>query len=217
MKKLLALSVLLAVFALAETSYGGGSGYVVVYKGTIKASKTIVDVNYTTSVLSTTVNGYWALTINTADGTVFNSNSVIYDAKKKYYKKTQDAASFIPPVDPCNVKILVFALADDEGILEVMAVGKCKLTKVYSEPNLDMRKYVPTTLNGGGFLGSYAIFYQRYSGALTISMTLDSKMTIQANSIPYYSADDMIDNVIVPKIIAKDPSGWISWPGEAMN
>lgn len=129
MKKLLVLSVVLAVFALVQTSYGGGSGYVVVYKGTIKASKTIVDVNDTNAMLSSTVKGYWALTI-LPDGTVFDSNAVIYNANKKYYKTTQHASRFIPPVDPCNVKMLAFALGSDEGMLELIAVGKCSLTQV---------------------------------------------------------------------------------------
>jgi hypothetical protein len=217
MKKLLALSVVLAVFALAQTSYGGGSGYVVVYKGTIKASKTIVDVNDTNSILSNTVNGYWAMTI-IPDGTVFDSNAVIYDAKKKYYKITQDASSFVPPVDPCHVKILAFGLGD-EGILELVAVGKCSLTKVYDDPNIALRKYVPRKLNGGGFIGSYALFdpAQTYSGSMTISLVFDPKLTIQANSPPYYTADTIIDDVIVPELISKDPSGWTSWPGSPVE
>jgi hypothetical protein len=214
MKKLFALSVVLAMFALAQTSYGGGGGYVVVYKGTIKASKTIVDVNDTNSVLSSTIKGYWALAIN-SDGTVSESNGVIYDAKKKYYKITQDASTFIPPVDPCNVRILAFS-PGGEGILELLAVGKCSLTKVYADSAF-VKKYVPKTLNGGGFLGSYAFFdpAQTYTGAMTISMIFDSKLTLQVNSPPYPTVDTIIDTVIVPNLIAKDPSGWTNWPGEA--
>jgi hypothetical protein len=214
MKKLLALSVVLAVLALAQTSYGGGSAFVVVYKGTIKASKTIVAVNDTNSVLSSTIKGYWALAI-TPDGTVFESNGVIYDAKKKYYKKTQDASAFIPPVDPCNVRILAFS-PGGEGILELLAVGKCSLTKVYADSAL-AKKYIPKNLNGGGFLGSYAFFDpdETYTGAMTISMIFDSKLTLQASSPPYYTVDSIIDDVIVPNLIAKDSSGWTNWPGEA--
>jgi hypothetical protein len=215
MKKLLALSVVLAVFAMAQTSYGGGSAFVVVYKGTIKAPKTIVDINDNNSLLSVAANCYLALAINTSNGTVSESNSVIYDAKKKYYKITQDACVFVPPVDPCNARILGFGLSDNKGMLELMATGKCKLTKVYTDPNRALMRYVPQTLNGGGFLGSYALFdtTQPYSGAMTISLILDPKLTIQANSPPYYNADAMIDGVIVPKLTAKDPSGWTSWPG----
>lgn len=81
------------------------------------------------------------------------------------------------------------------------------------------RKYVPKTLNGGGFLGSYALFdpAQTYSGAMTISMIFDPKLTIQANSPPYYNNDTIIDDVIVPSLTAKDPGGWTSWPGRPIS
>jgi hypothetical protein len=217
MKKLLALSVVLAVFVLSQTSYGGGSAFVVVYKGTIKASKTVVDINDTNSLSSCVVHGYWAIAINTSTGDVYDSNAVIYDAKQKYYKKTQDASLFTPPVDPCNVRILAFGLGSDDGILEIVAVGKCKLTRIYDDPNRALRQYVPSGFNGGGFLGSYAIFDHAYSGGLTISMVLDPKLTIQANSVPYYNVHEMIDEVIVPRLTVKDPNGWTSWPGSPLG
>jgi hypothetical protein len=216
MKKLLALSVVLAVFALSQTSYGGGSAYVVVYKGTIKASKTIVEIDDTNLLSSCVVQGYWALAINSSNGTLYDSNAVIYDAKKKYYKKTQNASLFNQPVDPCKVRILSFGLGSDDGVLDIVAVGKCKLTRIYSDPNRALRQYVPSGFNGGGFLGSYAIFDTAYSGGLTISMVLDPKLTIQANSAPYYNVHDMIDDVIVPRLTVKDPNGWTSWPGSPL-
>jgi len=216
MKKLLALSVVLIALALAGTSYGTAT-YVAVYKGTIKSSKVVVDVHDTNTLLPLAISGYWALEFDDPNGEVVNSNSVIYDAKKKYYKKTQDAIMAYPPTDPCNAKVFVFVLESNDGMAELMAIGKGKPTKVYDDPNLALRKYVPKTLTGGGLFVSYAPFDpdHGYNGAVTISMVLDTKMTIQANSTPY-DVNEMIDSVIVPQLTAKDPHGWTNWPSTSL-
>jgi len=212
MKKLLALSAVLIALVLAETSYGL-STYVAVYKGTIKASNVVVDVHDTNSLFPLAVSGYWAMKIDDSNGEVVESNSVIYDAKKKYYKKAQDAIMTYLPTDPCNAKVFVFILDGDEGIAELMAVGKGKPTKVYNDPNLALRKYVPKTLTGGGLLISYAPFdpNHAYTGAVTMSMILDSKITIRANSAPY-DVNEIIDRVIVPQLTARNPREWTNWP-----
>lgn len=82
MKKLLALSVVLAVFAIAETSYG--MGRILVYKGTIKASKMVFDVNDTNNFVPLSIQGYWAVGVvySGSEAFVIDSNVVIYDKKK---------------------------------------------------------------------------------------------------------------------------------------
>jgi len=216
MKKLLALSAVLIALVLAETS--DASTYVAVYKGTIKASNAVVNVNDTNSLFPLAVSGYWAMKIDDSNGEVVEANSVTYDAKKKYYRKAQNAIMAYPPTDPCNAKVFVFILEGDEGIAELMAVGKGKPTKVYDDPNLALRKYVPKTLTGGGLFVSYAPFdpNHAYNGAVTISMTLDTKITIQANSHPY-NVDEIIDRVIVPQLTARNPGGWTNWPSTSMG
>lgn len=220
MKKLLALSVVLVALAMTETSYGiiddddGTVSYVAVYKGTIKSSKTVVDVNDANSLLPLAVCGYWAVGFDDPNGEVIDSNAVIYDAKKKCYKKTQDSVISFYPLDPCNAKVFAFILDGDDGMAQIVAVGKGNLTKVYDDPNLALRKYVPKTLTGAGILVSYAPFDPdyAYTGGVTMSLILDSKLTIQANSTPY-DVNEIIDSVIVPQLTAKDPHGWTNWPG----
>ena len=65
MKKILLFSVLLAALAWCQTVYG--MGRILVYKGTIKASKSIFDVNDTNNFTSKTIQGYWVVEVAPVD------------------------------------------------------------------------------------------------------------------------------------------------------
>jgi hypothetical protein len=211
MRKLVVLSALLAVFALAQTAYGLISVRTLVYKGTIKASKSIFDVNDTNNLTSGTIQGYWAVTIRTTGsnrGSVYDSNAVVYDAKNKFYKIIPDAMT-IDPCDPCHVTLLNFEATDAEGQAWFDVVGKGKLTKYSNDPG-DAKDYVATSLKGTGFINHYDFFdpNNTYSGPMTAALTLDSRWTIYANAGAYDFYETIND--IVASLTSK--GGWTKFP-----
>jgi len=116
---------------------------------------------------------------------------------------------YIDPCDPCRCELLEFYMGDDEGDTGFDVVGKGKLTKVYNDPSAALKKYVPNSMNGGGWIWNYDVFDPRNTllGAVTASMTLDSKLTQSANSDGV--GVDVVINYIVTQLISK--GGWINW------
>jgi len=219
MKKLPVLLAIVAALALNSTSYGTIiSVRTLVYKGSIKASKTIFDVNDTNNLVSGTIQGYWAVTIrdvgsgisdvSTGKGTVVDSNAVVYDAKNKFYKVIPDAMSS-DPCDPCHVVVLSFEATDAEGDTSFDVVGKGKLTK-YSNDTDATKDFVPASLKGGGGFYNYDFFTPAYtfSGPGTVSLTLDTKWTRVANS-DSYDYDNIINDIVTE--LTRN-GGWTNWP-----
>jgi hypothetical protein len=211
MRRLLVLSALLAAFAWSSTSYGAPSIRTLVYKGTIKASKTIFDVNDTNNLISKSIQGYWMVTIvdtGTHEGLVYDSNSVVYDARNKYYKLIPECMS-ADPCDPCHIVLLSFEVTDAEGNASFDVVGKGKLTK-YSNDTDATKDFAPTSLKGAGLVDNFDFFDpdETYSGPVTVSLTLDSGWTRYANSGSYFYGNIIHD--ITAELTRK--GGWTNWP-----
>jgi hypothetical protein len=208
MKKLLVLSVLLAAFAMAETSYG--MARVLVYKGTIKASKLVFDVNDTNNFVPLSIQGYWVVGVAYfgSEAFVFDSNAAIYDKKKEWLKIIPDSVT-IDPCDPCRIEILSFSTSDAEGMFYFDATGKGKLIKDSNDPNTP-KSYVATNMNGTGFISNYDFFtpFQTYSGPILVTLTLDPKLTLEANT-NHYNANETLNNIL-DKLTAKGT--WANWP-----
>ncbi len=192
MRKILLAVVLL--LSMCVISYGAiNSGhYVLVYKGTLSASRTIFDVNDINNLQSGAIKGFWAIDINdsgtTGKGEVLDSNAVLYSPRDKEYTVIPNAIS-INPHDPCFVELLSFSTVDVDGgdfLFEV--VGKGKLTKIYNanklDPNTLVKKFAPLNMKGGG--SSFAFNFLdpelAFSGTFAITMTLDPRLTRNANS-----------------------------------
>jgi hypothetical protein len=214
MRRLLAGLAALAVLGVCVPSYGviipETAHYILVYKGIMKATKTLFDVNDTNNLLSGSMQCYLAIDINDAGddkGEVLDSNAVIYDAKEKYYKVVPNTIE-IQPNDPCRAEALEFYMGDAEGGCAIEVIGTGKLTKVYNEPDAALKKYVPTTMNGIGWLFEYDVFAPSNTlfGTLTASMKLDPKLTQNANS----NGDDVND--VINSIVAHQLTGWRNWP-----
>jgi hypothetical protein len=212
MKKLLVLSVLLAAFAWSQTAYG--MGRVLVYKGTIKAARTIVDVNDTNNMASTTVKAYFALNIyNTHDasyGIVLDSSAVIYNQKTKYYKVIPDVFS-ADPYDPCKVVVMSFSSEDPEGNITFNVTGgKGRPTKYTNDPTYT-KDYIVTVFKGAGVVNEYDLFdpNDTHSGSVTVTMTLDPYWTRQSNPGVYSNIDEVTDD-IVTQLTSR--GGWTNWP-----
>ncbi len=210
MRKASVIFAVLAMFAWSHTSYGRPATRVLAYKGTIKASKSIFDVNDTSRLLSQTIKAYWAVeVVDTGDeeGYVLESAAVIYDTKNKYLKVITDAVS-IDPCDPCGVVMFNFYPSDAEGQMEFYAVGAGKLKK-FSNDAAVAKDFVPMTLKGTGLLLNYDFFNPAYtySGPFTVTMTLDSARTRAANP-DLMTPDDVISDVIT-KLTIK--GGWTEW------
>jgi hypothetical protein len=212
MRRLLAGLVVLAVFALCTLSYGAiNSGhYVLVYKSTLTAAKTVFDANNPVNLLSVSFPGYLAVDIcDTADankGRVFDSYGVIYNQKDKVYKLIPNAVN-ISPHDPCNVEMLTFTVSN----FGVDVVGKGKATKVYEpdkkNPNTLVKKYVPTSMKGQGWFDEFNLSDSNmlFLGTAAASLTLDAKLTASANSDG--NNVDEVTNTIT-QLILKDPNSW---------
>jgi hypothetical protein len=211
MRKLPVIIVLLTVFVWSAISYGRPPTRVLVYKGTIKASKSIFDVNDVNNLLTGSIKAYWAIEVidsGESEGQVIDSNAVVYDARDKYYKVIYDAVD-IDPYDPCSVVMFNFNPTDAEGQMEFYAVGKGKLTKFSNDADV-AKDFVPMTLKGTGLLYNYDYFEPVYtcSGPITVTMTLDSAKTRAAN--PYISSPGEIINAIVTNLTKN--GGWTEWP-----
>jgi hypothetical protein len=205
---------LVAAFALCALSYGtSNSGhYVLVYKGSMRAVKTIFDVNDANDLLSRSIRGYWAVDINDTGvdkGEVLDSNAVVYSAPDKYYKVVPDGI-IINPHDPCRVELLSFDMMDGDGEAGFDVLGKGRLTKVYDDHSKALRKYVPIRMKGGGFLSNYNFFdpTDTDTGIVGASIILDSKLTRNANS----NGDnvDQVINGVVTQLTRR--GGWTEWP-----
>ncbi|MGD0572945.1 MAG: hypothetical protein ABSB11_07965 [Sedimentisphaerales bacterium] len=207
MKKVLALSVVLAVFAMAETSYG--MGRILVYKGTIKASNMVFDVNDTNNFVPLSIQGYWVVRVSYFGpyASVTDSNAAIYDKKKDWIKIIPEAVT-IDPCDPCRIEILSFSATDADGYFFFNVAGKGKLTKDSNDPTTP-KSYIATSMNGTGFISNYDFFApdQTYSGPILVTLTLDPKLTLEANS-KNYDVNETLNN-----IVDAFPRGtWHIWP-----
>jgi hypothetical protein len=212
MKKTLTVVTILAALAWCQTSYG--MGRVLIYKGTIKAAKTVVDVNDTNNPASTTIKAYFALNIyNTHDssyGLVLDSSAVIYNPKTKYYKVIPDVFS-ADPYDPCKVVVMSFSAEDPEGDITFNVTGgKGRLTK-YTDDTSYTKDYIVTKFKGAGVVNNYDLFDpdDTYSGSVTVTMTLDSCWTRYSNPGVYSNIDDCMSD-IVAELTYK--GGWTNWP-----
>jgi hypothetical protein len=214
MRKLLVLSALLAAFAWGQTAYG--MGRVIVYKGTIKASKSVFDVNDTNSLISTTLQGYWVINEVNApgesyNGELFSSSVVIYNPKTKYYKVMPDTIE-PDPYDPCKIVMLSYSATDAEGSISFNMTGKGKLTKYTSTPGT-AKDYVVPAFKGTGVITYYDFLdtADTYSGAATISLKMDARYTQYFNAnIGSYSDLGDIMNEIVADLTGS--GGWTNWP-----
>jgi hypothetical protein len=214
MKKVLLFSILLAAFAWCQTVYG--MGRIIVYKGTIKASKSIVDVNDTNSLTSTTLQGYWVINeLNSPgdplNGSLFDGSAVIYNPKTKYYKLMSDSMES-GPHDPCKVVMLSFYSTDPEGSMSFNMTGKGKLTKYTATPGT-AKDYVVPAFKGTGVITYYDFLdtADTYSGAATISLKMDARYTQYFNAnIGSYSDLGDIMNEIVADLTGS--GGWTNWP-----
>ncbi len=207
MKKILALSVVLAVFAMAETSYG--MGRILVYKGTIKASNMVFDVNDANNFVPLSIQGYWVARVSYFGpyASVTDSNSAIYDKKKEWIKIIPEAVT-IDPCDPCRIEILSFSATDADGYFFFNVAGKGKLTKDSNDPTTP-KSYIATSMNGTGFISNYDFFApdQTYSGPILVTLTLDPKLTLEANS-KNYDVNETLNNIVNTL-----PRGtWHNWP-----
>jgi hypothetical protein len=215
MRKLLVLSALLAVFASAQTAYG--MGRVIVYKGTIKASKSVFDVNDTNNFLSTTIQAYWVINVvegGEYKGSLYTSSTVIYNPKLKWLKVMPDAirAIELDPYDPCRIVLFTYHQEDPDGSFSFNATGKGKLTK-FSDDSATAKDYVTTSFKGTGLVTNFDFFdpTDTYSGTVAVSMTMDSRWTRYFNAgIGSYSTVEDIMNEIVANITSS--GGWWQWP-----
>ncbi|MGA2070625.1 MAG: hypothetical protein ABSG97_04685 [Sedimentisphaerales bacterium] len=194
MRKLLAgLAVLAVVLSVCALSYGAKNTghYVLVYKGTISAAKTIFDVNDTNNLLAGSIQGFWAVDINgsgtTGKGAVLDSNSVLYTLKDKEYTVIPNAIE-INPHDPCRVELLTFSAEDaDGGGFDFDVVGKGQSINIYDankhDPNTLVKKFAPMSMKGGGFSTAFSFFDadEALSGTYAVTMTLDPTLTKHAN------------------------------------
>jgi hypothetical protein len=206
MRKLPVIFALLTVFACTSVSHGMAR----VYKGTITASKTVFDVNDTNNFIPLSVQGYWTILVLEENGYAYvvDSNAVIYDKKREWIKMIPHAIT-IDPCDPCKIEMLSFTATDAEGTFTFDVTGKGKLVKDSNDPN-EPKSYIPTTMKGTGLLSNFDLFspFETYSGPVTVTLTLDTKRTLQANSNNY--DDDEILNIILDDLTAKGT--WANWP-----
>jgi hypothetical protein len=210
MKRLHVLTILV-VFSLSETILADIPNRTLVFKGTIKASKSIFDVNDTNRLFSQTIKAYWAVQVSTDSsnrGTVLDSNAVLYDTRMKYYRIIPDCIT-IDPCDPCGVIMLNFSATDSDGQISFYAVGKGRILK-FSNDSAVAPDYTPKTLKGTGTILAFDVFNpsDTVSGPITVTMTLDSAMTRAANPDLYYP-DDIINNVVT-QLTSK--GHWSIWP-----
>jgi hypothetical protein len=213
MKKYLVLPALLAMFVWSQSSYG--MARILVYKGTIKASKSIVDVNDTNKLISETIKCYWVVSTYTTTfpkGSLQDSRCIIYNTKDKYYKVMPNSAD-LDPYDPCRVVAMSFNPSDPDGEMWFDVVGKGKLIRFPNDPNAT-RDYVPTTLKGTGFIDHYDFFdpTDTYSGPVTVTLVLDTKLSVPNVSVLTAGSttpDDVVNNIVNRLTIA---GGWFEWP-----
>ena len=190
MRKLLASLTVLAVLSVCALSYGAiNTGhYVLVYKGTLTASRTIFDINDTNNLIAGTIKGFWAVDINEPNHEVIDSNAVLYIQKDKIYNVIPDGIA-IDPHDPCFVELLTFGALDiDDGDLSIETVGKGKSIKIYDTNRLDpdtlVKKFAPMNMKGGGSSLAFSFVFadEAFSGTFAVAMTLDPALTKKANS-----------------------------------
>jgi hypothetical protein len=214
MRKLLVLSALLAAFAWGQAAYG--MGRIIVYKGTIKASKSIVDVNDTNSFTSTTLQGYWVINEANApgdrdNGILLSGSVVIYNPKTKYYKIMPDTIA-LEPHDPCKIIVLSFASTDPEGSMSFNMTGKGKLTK-YTSIRTTAKDYIVPAFTGTGVITNYDFLdtADTYSGAATISLKMDAAYTQYFNGRfdSYSDIGDVMDEIVSD---LTGGGGWTQWP-----
>jgi hypothetical protein len=218
MRKLLVLSALLAAFACGQTAYG--MGRVLVYKGTIKSSKMAFDVNDPNNFVPLSVQGYWVVNfayndVNEHTG-VFNdyyafsvdSNVVIYDKKREWVKMIPDSIN-IDYYDSRQIGLLSFEATDADGSFIFDVTGKGKLIKDSNDPIIP-KTYVATAMKGAGLVTNFDFFtpFETYSGPVTVTLTLDTKLTLEANSNGY-TVDETLNNII-DKLEVKGT--WCNWP-----
>ena len=217
MRNLLAVLIVLAVLGVCMPSYGAiNSGhYILVYKMSLKASKTLFDVNDTNSLLSGSVAGFLALDINEPNREVIDSNAVFYIAKEKAYKVIPGGVA-INPHDPCKAELLSLAVADPEGEFYIDAAGKGKAVKIYepnrADANTLVKVYVPVAMKGSSTLYSFDVVLPgaTESGTGVASLILDSKKTSKYNS-GGNTVDEAINDIIT-NLIKKDPNAWTKEP-----
>jgi hypothetical protein len=216
MRKLLALFVILAAFAWSQTAYG--MERVIVYKGTIKASKSIFDVNDTNNYVPLSLQGYWAINVTDINdelkGMLISSSSVIYNPKIKYYKvipNNWNLGVSVDPYDPCRIAMLNFSTLDTEGSFSFYTTGKGRPTKCSDDPAVK-KDYIVPIFKGTGRIGNYDFFdpNDTYSGTVSVLLKLDTVRTRHINAnIGDYNDIDSVTNDIVTQLTSK--GGWTEW------
>ena len=176
-----------------------------VYKGTIKASKTIFNVDDTNNLLSASINGYWVMTYSYAGRYIspfYGSRSVMYDARAKCYKKVYYEIQ-TDLYDPCHVVLYHFDATDVNGRLSFDVVGK---------GTRDDRRYpvyTPVTLKGTGFVENFRFFNSNtaYTGPVTVTMTLCRKL-MEYSGEPHNSEGDVSNEIYNAILEDMDGRGW---------
>lgn len=214
MKKLSFVLAIAAAFAWYSTTQAGEIAPTrsFVYKGTIKASKTLFDVNDTNNLHSETIKGYCVMTSSLLPppwlGFVSGSSSVIYDSRNKCYKTIHYEIQ-TDLYDPCHVVLYHFETADDDGEFWFDVVGKGR-----PDPGSGpFTTFTPVTLKGTGFVRNFKFFNPdiAYTGPVTVTLTLSPKWmryhgdTGNSEGI----AEGMLINAIKDEMKSR---GWTEWP-----
>jgi hypothetical protein len=212
----------LAVLGVCMPSYGAiNTGhYVLVYKVSMKAAKTLFDVNDINSLKSESVAGYLAVDINGPDSETIDSNAVFYNAKNKEYRVIPDGVAGggvgMGPHDPCKAVLLYFSATDSDGSIYMDMVGIGKATQIYTTDKADantlVKKYVPATFKGASTLYGFDVIApdSTETGTMTTVITLDAAKTKIYNSAGN-NVDEII-NAIITDLTKKDPNGWTKYP-----
>jgi hypothetical protein len=204
-------AALLAFLAFASASYAFITyPKVLVYKGTIKSAKSLIDINDTKNLITNTTNIFYVMNVIDADANhtaINDSNTLIYNTKHKFYKLLSGSSGAIIG-DPCGVMLDILSSPGTSGSLTLFFTGKGKLMKYSNDPNAP-KAYIPPTLDGTGWIVFYDMFdpaYQ-YSGPISVSLKLDLAATRKA------SADANTPLEVVTEQMDKFESkgGWTRW------
>jgi hypothetical protein len=239
MRKLLLSLIMPIVLSWCNVSYGMAWPLqtkmpvlrVLVYKGTITASRAVIDVNDVNTYLPINMQCYWALSVSNGDpnyikGNLLNASALFYNSKTREYKiipsTTMD--TWLKPFDPCGITMLQFSTKETEGEMSFHVMGKGKLmkyTKDSSDPNRG-KDYIVPAYNGSGVFLNYDLLDPNvaYAGPFTVSLKLDTRWTYLCNpsadvnwSGPnaYDDISEVIDDIVY-ETTKRDPNSWRQWP-----
>lgn len=203
-------AALLAFLVFGSASYAFFTyPKVLVYKGTIKASKSLIDVNDTNNLVTNTTKILYVTQISESNDhfIILDHNAVIYDTRAKYYKLLSSGSGQL--IDNSHGAVMcLLSSSSSNGNMIAFFSGKGKLTKYSNDPNAP-KAYIPPAFNGSGWMIDYDIFdpNYKYEGTVSVSLKLDAAATRKA------SADANTPLEVVNDQISKFESqgGWTRW------